>query len=191
MKTHFLFLLLATACNRAPEMPKGPVPSELGTLTAKPKPALEDEALDGVEESLDRDRKVESPDEGVMLADGGAPTPPPTPQQRADYRAQLALAARTNKTDSVTITERDPRTGQFVQRRVAVQQTVTSEDDTLALETAYTVIVEKSRARFLQKVNQRLETGFYLRGPMRTERTGPASFVYLQDMVRHRAGAAE
>lgn len=106
--------------------PPSPVSSELGTLTQAPKPETAVEPVEGVEESLDRDRVKETPDEGVMLADGSAtgPTPetPLTPEQRKDYRAQAAAVARANNTDSMTITERDPRTGQFKEKRVPVQR---------------------------------------------------------------------
>jgi len=110
----------------AAEAPASPVSSELGTLTQAPKPEEALEPVDAAEESLNRDRQVEAPPEDIMLADGSATAPsgeaPPTPEQRRDYAAQMALAARANNTDSITVTERDKRTGQFVQRRVAVQR---------------------------------------------------------------------
>ena len=110
----------------ASEAPPSAVSSELSTLTQAPKPDAAPEPMEGVEQSLERDRVKETPDEGVMLADGSATAPtgetPPTPEQREGYRAQMALAARANNTDSVTVTERDPRTGQFVQRREPVQR---------------------------------------------------------------------
>lgn len=106
--------------------PPSPVAAELGTLTQKPTPEAAREPVDGVEESLDRDRVKETPDEGVMLADGSATAPAgdalPTARQRADYQAQMTLAARANNTDSMTVTTRDRNTGQFVQKRVAVQK---------------------------------------------------------------------
>lgn len=106
--------------------PPSPVAAELGTLTQTPQPAAAPEPVDGAEQSLGRDRKVETPEEGVMLADGSATGPtteaPRTADQRKDYRAQMAHVAHANNTDSMTVTERDPRTGQFVQRRVPVQR---------------------------------------------------------------------
>ncbi|MDF7815463.1 conjugative transposon protein TraM [Hymenobacter sp. YC55] len=121
----FWYLTLTNKIETA--TPPSPVASELGQLTGVPKPEAAAEPVDGVEESLDRDRvKTEEVDPSVMLADGSATTPagetPPTPQQRQDYAAQMALAARANNTDSMTITYRDRSTGQFVQKRVPVQK---------------------------------------------------------------------
>lgn len=141
MKKDLLLLLLATACNRDPELPKGPVRAELSSLAERP-----------------------SPDEDVLLADGIAPT---TPQQRADYRARIALYAQ--RLD-------DP----------AGEASGITESTDQPLDSAYTVVSYPSRERFTRRVNEHLNGGYFLRGPMRTERTGQASFVYLQDMVRHR-----
>ena len=106
--------------------PPSAVASELSTLTQAPKPDAAPEPIDGAEQSLDRDRKGETPEEGVMLADGSASGPtnetPRTAEQNKDYRAQMAHVAHANNTDSMTVTERDPRTGQFVQKRVPVQR---------------------------------------------------------------------
>jgi hypothetical protein len=120
------FWYMSLTKEMASAAPPSPVAAELGTLTQAPKPDAAPEPVDGVEESLDRDRKVETPDSGVMLADGSAtgPTPekPQTAAEKADYRAQMAHVAQANNTDSMTVTERDPRTGQFVQKRVPVQR---------------------------------------------------------------------
>ncbi len=117
---------LSLTSEMASQAPPSAVAAELGTLTVAPKPEAAPDPVEGVEQSLDRDRKEEAPPEGAMLADGSATAPtgetPPTAQQRADYRAQMELAARANNTDSVTVTGRDPRTGQFVQRREPVQK---------------------------------------------------------------------
>lgn len=144
MKKYLVLLLLASACNRDPELPKGPVRAELSSLAERPRP-----------------------DEGVMLSDGSAPTTPPTPQQRADYRAQIALYAQ--RLDDA-----------------AGEASGATESTDQPLDSAYTVVSCPSRERFTRRVNEHLNGGYFLRGPMRTERTGPASFVYLQDMVRHR-----
>ena len=56
-----------------------------------------------------------------------------------------------------------------------------------ARDSAYTVIALTNRQAFVGRVNECLDHGYYLRGPLRTERTGPGSFVYLQDLVCHRA----
>lgn len=111
----------------AGQAPPSPVTAELGQLTPAPKPTDALDPMSATEASLNRD-KVTGPevDDGVMLADGSASAPqgeqPPTPQQRDDYQRQMTLAARANNTDSTTITYRDKNTGQFVQKRVAVQR---------------------------------------------------------------------
>lgn len=55
-------------------------------------------------------------------------------------------------------------------------------------DSAYTVVEERNHHKFTKEVNKRLEMGYHLRGAMRTERTGPSTFVYLQALVRDRAG---
>jgi hypothetical protein len=54
-------------------------------------------------------------------------------------------------------------------------------------DSAYAVVEERDHNAFTKEVNRHLENGYHLRGAMRTERTGPSTFVYLQALVRHRA----
>lgn len=122
--------------NQAAHMsPSSPVSAgEIDNMTTKPHPPETVDPMSATEQSLARDQthSVEVSAD-TMLANGVTRQPgqsqppasteqPRTVAQREDYRTQMAMAGRANNTDSITVTRRDPHTGQFVQTRVATQR---------------------------------------------------------------------
>ena len=97
----------------------------------------------------------------VLSADSASQGP--TPEQRQDYRRQMEL----------------------------LRHSTADEPSGKGRDSAFLVITLPDRGSFVRRVNQCLEGGYFLRGPLRTERTGPGSFVYVQDLVCHRAHVRE
>ena len=130
---YFWYDSAVTAAENAPP----PSAVSVEGLTQAPQLADAMDPMSATEQSLDRDRpQPEQASADIILSQTGTADEqgtgpnvplegterPATRQQQADYRSQAAFAGRANNTDSVTVTTRDPNTGQFVQTRQARQR---------------------------------------------------------------------
>lgn len=124
------FMYQSAVQDEARVAPGNPVMVE--DLTVAPIPPEAVDPLSATQQSLDRDqiKTTEVSGDTMLMSLGPQQSSvviepserPVSSQQRNDYRTAAANVARANNEDSVTVTMRDPNTGQFVQKRVARQR---------------------------------------------------------------------